>query len=454
MPRYCSELADIEYKKVQYYDNVEECMDAVSLGKADFGYYNSYSVNYCLSEKMHTNINIMNLPNMDIKFYFGVPFGGSEELVSILNKAIRTMDYSELQAFTVNNLVNQDTNFSVENYIKTKPLLSILVILVIGTLFILLIVAFFLVRYSANKRILSLTNNLSGGVINLVLNESMEIKYINEGFFNLIVHTREEWDENYGNDWAKHVTFKDEFDKMVKYIYECVKNNQHFHTELKVRKSNDEIAWIFIDGSLCKWQRGEPVIQAICMDITAFQHYTEYIVEKSKRDKMTGLYDRISTEEITDSILLSGYEHFVAGKEKEYCAMLVVDVDNFKLFNDTSGHRIGDIVIISVAKCLEKCFAGRDVLGRIGGDEFFVLIRNAKDIKYVEDKVAELLDDVREIEIEGVLQKITCSTGVLMFGIDDKRKYDDYFNLADKCLYDAKEKGRNCYVIKADDKME
>ena len=93
-----------------------------------------------------------------------------------------------------------------------------------------------------------------------------------------------------------------------------------------------------------------------------------------KTDALTGLYNKETTEQLTDELL--------SEDENKSHAFLILDVDCFKQINDIYGHAVGDIVLQKFGKLLKGTFREGDILGRIGGDEFGVIMKNiqTKDI--------------------------------------------------------------------------
>lgn len=128
-------------------------------------------------------------------------------------------------------------------------------------------------------------------------------------------------------------------------------------------------------------------------------------------------------------------------------ALCIVDIDNFKSINDTYGHRFGDEVLREVAAILRKAAGTKGIPGRVGGDEFIMVLEDVKD----ELELRNILRVVRsgfQWLYPDKLQPIQfgCSIGVAMYP-QDARDYDSLYNIADNALYLAKAKGKNRYII-------
>ncbi|MEG2022217.1 MAG: diguanylate cyclase, partial [Oscillospiraceae bacterium] len=135
------------------------------------------------------------------------------------------------------------------------------------------------------------------------------------------------------------------------------------------------------------------------------------------------------------------------------CVMVIIDIDNFKKANDLHGHEYGDKIICAVADKLRAHFKKKDIIVRMGGDEFAVFISDIYDVDIVEKKAQQLCDDISEIVINNKNINITCSVGV---AISDKetRTFELLYQNADKALYNAKCRGRNKVSVYGEESAE
>lgn len=121
---------------------------------------------------------------------------------------------------------------------------------------------------------------------------------------------------------------------------------------------------------------------------------------------------------------------------------LFIDVDHFKRINDTLGHTVGDETLKQVALTLKGSFDNFGAVGRVGGDEFAVIINKEMGKEELERKLGKFLSDISQILAE---MTVSCSIGVQRFVFPQEMKY--LLTAADNVLYEAKENGRACYVI-------
>lgn len=154
---------------------------------------------------------------------------------------------------------------------------------------------------------------------------------------------------------------------------------------------------------------------------------------KSELDEMTGLYNKTTTEiAMNETLKISD------GKQD---VLMVIDIDNFKTVNDTSGHQAGDHVIKIIADLISGLFRKSDIVGRVGGDEFCVLMVDVPEISIAHSKVNELIQIMRYKPNLTIPEYVTLSIGV---SNNHKRNttYAELFKEADEALYQAKEAGK------------
>lgn len=169
----------------------------------------------------------------------------------------------------------------------------------------------------------------------------------------------------------------------------------------------------------------------------------EYIdMDEAKLDSATGIYNK---KAITDMITEDINKAAAANKDRQMYLM-ILDIDNFKSVNDSYGHYFGDEVIKAFADALRMSVGSRGLVGRIGGDEFMVLI---KDVTIEEVRI--MLKSMRKGLKVLLAQKqpeylFSTSIGISQFS-KDGTDFETLFKIADAALYIAKEKGKDRYII-------
>lgn len=163
---------------------------------------------------------------------------------------------------------------------------------------------------------------------------------------------------------------------------------------------------------------------------------------KAERDSLTGLYNKGMT------VKLIG-EKFNSLKKDEQCAVLIVDVDNFKLVNDNLGHIFGDAVLCELSKKLVQIFTKNEIVGRIGGDEFLVFMPHTNNVEQITTAASEIVKHFLKqfnTKIAGEEFGISASVGIARYPMDGS-SYEDLFMAADVALYNSKISGKNTYTF-------
>lgn len=186
----------------------------------------------------------------------------------------------------------------------------------------------------------------------------------------------------------------------------------------------------------------EEKLDASRENILTLKKELEEVRRESLIDPLTKIYNRKSFDsELTEAVR-------AAEENGDALTLLLVDIDHFKNFNDTYGHQVGDQVLRLVAMTLNSCARSNDLAARYGGEEFAVIMKQTELRQAV--KVAENMR--RMIEARDLLKRstneklgnLTVSIGAASYRAGDSEA--SLIERADKCLYQAKDQGRNCIV--------
>lgn len=159
---------------------------------------------------------------------------------------------------------------------------------------------------------------------------------------------------------------------------------------------------------------------------------------KSSTDLLTGLLNKVSFE--------NEVKEFLAKRKGDTeCALFIFDFDNFKHINDNYGHQTGDEVIKFFGYVLHRSFRNSDIVGRIGGDEFMVLLTNSADKNFFKDRCTNILHELRVAEV-GRAKSFSASIGIAV-DTEGDAGFDELYSTADRALYQAKENGKACFVL-------
>lgn len=214
------------------------------------------------------------------------------------------------------------------------------------------------------------------------------------------------------------------------------------------RKSGDLYpAW----GSLSAVRNEEGQVThyvVVFSDFTARKEVEGRLQFLAQRDPLTLLHNRTALQEKLGSALQN------AVLNQSRLALFFIDLDRFKIINDSLGHAIGDELLQVVALRLGHCLKSRDFIARFGGDEFTVLIENAPDDQELAVIAERIIGEIaRSCIVRGHDLFVTCSIGVSRYP-DDARDATTLMRMADMAMYRAKEQGKNTYQLHANDMSE
>lgn len=211
--------------------------------------------------------------------------------------------------------------------------------------------------------------------------------------------------------------------------------------EIRVLDENQSIMRKTIETALYVDDETHQEIMLGCArDMTTAKQREEKLEDQAQKDSLTHLYNHSVGKKLIN-------EYLNHKNPYDSCGLIVVDIDYFKNVNDTYGHLVGDIVLKNIAKLFVNLFDEKDIIMRVGGDEFVIFLKDITHPVLVK-KVMKLIKSVKKIEFENLDFMITCSAGVCFLPENvSGYTYNQIFNNADWALYRAKEYGRNQYVF-------
>lgn len=207
-------------------------------------------------------------------------------------------------------------------------------------------------------------------------------------------------------------------------------------TIVKSRCFDGKIRYFCIYDNLIEWD-GEPAVQAVLEDITDWVTLEEKLRQLSMTDPLTELYNRRELDRVLN-------QEFQRWQRYDHpFSVLLIDVDHFKVINDTYGHGVGDITLQAIANTLNDTLRETDVLGRWGGEEFLIVCpsTNIQGALHLANTLRALIANM----ILRDVKPVTISIGVASLHNDDTQ-ISDILKRVDSALYDAKRNGRNCVV--------
>ena len=208
--------------------------------------------------------------------------------------------------------------------------------------------------------------------------------------------------------------------------------------DAQVYRKNGDIIWITENAREVRDEEGRLLFyEGTVEDITERKNYEQQIEYQATHDALTGLPNRTLLADRLQQCM--GFADRFGSK----VAVAFVDLDQFKLINDSMGHHIGDELLMTMAQRLSKCVRESDTVVRLGGDEFVLLVTSLQKVEDIALSMQRVLAAVAEpCVIEGRDFIVSCSIGISIYP-DDGHDSNSLLKQADSAMYKAKQSGRN-----------
>ena len=243
----------------------------------------------------------------------------------------------------------------------------------------------------------------------------------------------------------------DDHDRIVASIQASARDLTPWRQEYRVKLADGTVRWLFGDSLPEREADGSTLWHGFITDITERKQMQDQVHHMAFYDTLTALPNRL--------LLSDRLRQSMATSKRSglYQALMFLDLDNFKVLNDSHGHSAGDLLLVEVARRLKRCVREIDTVSRFGGDEFVVLLGNLKADKTeatalaarvaekIHSSLAEpyFLSTNGEPEVNATIEHhCTASVGVAIF-IGHEASLDDVIKWVDSAMYQAKDAGRN-----------
>jgi diguanylate cyclase (GGDEF)-like protein len=197
-----------------------------------------------------------------------------------------------------------------------------------------------------------------------------------------------------------------------------------FEFSLKpVFENGDQVSMIIVEGQ----------------DLTKYKNMEQNLKKMSLFDPLTGLANR--------TLLLEHLENALAraARNSRQIAVIFIDLDNFKAVNDTLGHHAGDELLVNVGQCLKACLRDEDIIARVGGDEFVVVLSSESEKEGTTRIASRLIQSIAALVYRVDDEKVvSASIGIAVYP-ENGRDVDTILKNADSAMYLAKKNGKNCF---------
>ena len=270
--------------------------------------------------------------------------------------------------------------------------------------------------------------NISKNLINLLNDSSKKRSY-----------------DGYLEKFTKEKIFPDDIENIKKV---CLRENMiraynegktEFKLDYRIKDKNGNFKWEECKIRLVKKLDTEELKGIVLIkDISNMKE----LIEISEKDSLTTLYNRRTIKIMIEEILNQPLE-----SPRNFHVFLLLDLDNFKMLNDRFGHIMGDSALKEVADKLEKRFKENGIIGRLGGDEFIVFIKNLASAKELTKILNEILKDLSiTYTCSGVSVAISASIGVTI-APEDGKSFQELYRKSDIALYYVKNNQKNSFAF-------
>ncbi|QWF81267.1 EAL domain-containing protein [Amycolatopsis sp. CA-230715] len=206
---------------------------------------------------------------------------------------------------------------------------------------------------------------------------------------------------------------------------------------VRVRGPEGRSVWLSLTArTLNPDDPGPPSVVASFTDITERRAIAERLAHEATHDPLTGLANRtLVLRRLTAAL-----------GQSDVTSVLFIDLDKFKVINDSLGHSVGDRVLQAAGERLHQCVSPRDLVGRLGGDEFVVVTSTVTDREEVTQLTERLRAALtRPVAVDGRQLHVDASVGIVLAARGDERTAEDLLRDADVAMYQAKTLGRGRY---------
>lgn len=239
---------------------------------------------------------------------------------------------------------------------------------------------------------------------------------------------------------ASHILPEDMPD-FIKLMENAKSGKSYTEGELRIANESGRYIWCRVRATTQFDRNGVPIkAVGVILDIEDEKRRTQEWIDKAERDSLTKLYNKSTARHRIEQLLKNR-------GEAEQFAMMIIDVDNFKMINDSWGHMFGDAVLMEIASQLKRLSSPDDIVARIGGDEFLVFVSTVSAVRFIQNRAENVIKAFHEVFTQDLqASRLSCSIGISCCP-DGGTDYRELFQSCDQALYHAKRLGKDRYTL-------
>lgn len=283
------------------------------------------------------------------------------------------------------------------------------------------------------------------------LDARMRIIEIDEQFTKMTGYTQEDIQEH--DIFQADLIFEEDQAQYFAMVRKKLEKTGEAFIEHRIKCKKGEEKFVFCLGHVAAEKDGTPVSIIRCMDVThlVFMRIQAEKIRKENDDELEEWMKIANTDELTGVLRRGGFLPTINDlvQEGDNYALLIIDVDDFKNINDVCGHKVGDDVLKGLADVFKSVVRNRDLICRIGGDEFSVFLQKTGDVEIARTVAERIVSEVNKLQyITDGKVPVHVSIGGVVHNRDCQMDIKKMFVCADEALYIAKKQGKNQCVIK------
>lgn len=405
---------------------VSSCIEQVQNLNVDYTIMNYYSANYYIRKNDCNDLTVIPYANNQT-YHIGFGKDTNPSLIAICNKCLYSQKEGEVEIALMEYMDSVVQDITLKTFIRANPLLSVSVLI---TIFLIISLGFY-ERYKISYR-QALEAKKYEMLAALADEYFFEYSYVNEQI-------------KFDSKFVTSIGFDSEIDRktydgdnsnlnqFLKLIDSALEQKISSQFTVALDRESGGKQWYRVVTSVVKNRKDQPVhLIGKIMNIQKEMEEVANYQDKAHRDALTKLYNREG---------LSAH----LPKEATGVMLAVMDMDNFKMVNDTLGHDGGDYALMFLADKLGQHFGTNSLIARYGGDEFVAVLTGVTEDE-AQKRLEELVKSMNvSLRYGGNSRKLSISVGAVYS--ETMKSFEDMFHDADQVLYRTKEEGKNSYKL-------